>query len=86
MKLFAWLGGFAAPRYDLALVAGRILAAEKSVAALGPEESARTGGWSDRALAGSRAGVLFWGALILVVVALLVVVAQLLPKPPAPTA
>ena len=76
----------AAPRYDLALVAGRILAAEKSVAALGPEEPARTGGWADQALAGSRAGILFWGALILVVVALLVVVAKLLPKPPAPTA
>ncbi len=75
-----------APRYDLALVASQILAAEKSVASLGAEEQARTGGWAESALAGSRAGVVFWSVLALVVVGLLVVVAKLLPKPPAPTA
>lgn len=72
-----------APRYDLALVASQILAAEKSVASLGPEEPAKTGGWADAALAGPRGGILFWGALALVVIVLLVVVAKLLPKPPA---
>ena len=76
----------AAPRYDLALVAGQILAAEKSVALLGPEEKSRADGWGAGALAGSRAGYLFWGVLVLVVVGLLVVVAKLLPKPPAPAA
>ena len=72
-----------APRYDLALVAGQILAAEKSVASLGAEEPARTGGWADQALAGPRGGIIFWSALAIVVVALLIVVAKLLPKPPA---
>ena len=76
----------AAPRYDLALVTVQILAAEKFVATLGPGESARAGGWAEKALAGSRAGMLFWGVLALVVLGLLVVVAKLLPKPPGSAA
>ncbi len=76
----------AAPRYDLALVAGQILAAQKIIAALGPEEKARSDGWAKTALAGARGGVLFWSVLALVVVVLLVVVAKLLPKPPATSA
>lgn len=73
----------AAPRYDLALVARQILAAEKSVAALGAEEPMRAGGWTDRLLGDAGAGWIFWGVLGLVVVGLLAVVAKLLPKPPA---
>ncbi len=76
----------AAPRYDLALVAGQILAAQKIVAALGPEEKARSDGWAKNALGGARGGVLFWGVLALVVAVLLGVVAKLLPKPPAASA
>ena len=72
----------AAPRYDLALVAGQILTAEKSIAALGREEPARTGGWADQALGGARGGILLWGVLALVVIGLLVIVSKLLPKPP----
>ena len=34
----------------------------------------------------ARMAILFWGVLALVVIGLLVVVAKLLPKPPAPTA
>jgi hypothetical protein len=75
----------AAPRYDLALVAGQILLAEKSVAEPGAEEIARNEGWSFHVLAGAKGGILFWGALALVVVGLLVVVAKLLPKPNPPT-
>jgi hypothetical protein len=75
-----------APRYDLALVAGQILAAEKSLATLAPEEKARADGWAASALGGARGGIVFWGVLALVVVVLLVVVARLLPKPPAPPA
>lgn len=75
-----------APRYDLALVSGQILVAEKSVATLGPAEKTSGASWTSDALAGLRGGPLFWGALALVVVVLLVVVAKLLPKPPAPTA
>ncbi len=73
----------AAPRYDLALVAGQILAAEKSLATLGVEEQLRGGGWAGKLFAGLPAGWILWGVLELVVIGLLVVVAKLLPKPPA---
>jgi hypothetical protein len=73
----------ASPRYDLELIAGQILAAEKTAATLGPEEAARAGGWANRALTGPRATYALWAALAIVVVVLLVVVARLLPKPPA---
>ncbi len=73
----------AAPRYDLTLVAGQILAAEKNIATLEPEEKARADGWATGVLAGARGGVLFWSGLGLVVIVLLAVVAKLLPKPPA---
>ena len=73
----------AAPRYDIALIAGQILAADKETATLGPEETGSGESWAGRALKGTRSGVVFWAALGLVVVALLVVVAKLLPKPPA---
>ena len=73
----------AAPRYDLALVAGRILAAEKSAAVLGTEEKFGGDRSSADLLGRLRGGPLFWGALALVIVTLLVVVAKLLPKPPA---
>ncbi len=74
-----------APRYDLSLVAGQILAAEKSVASLGAEEQARAAGWSGQPLAGARGDVVFWSVLALVVVGLLAIVAKLLPKPPSAT-
>jgi hypothetical protein len=74
-----------APRYDLALVAGQILAAEKNVATLDAEEVAKSGGWAAGALAAARGGALFWAGLAVVVVVLLAVVAKLLPKPPGQT-
>ena len=73
----------AAPRYDLALVACRILAAEKSAAVLGTEEKFGGDRSSPDLLGRLRGGPLFWGVLALVIVTLLVVVAKLLPKPPA---
>jgi hypothetical protein len=75
-----------APRYDVALVAPQLLAAEKGQSALGPEQESNPAGWAERVLGAARGGVLFWAALAIVVVVLLVVVAKLLPKPPAPTA
>ncbi|MFA5264867.1 MAG: DUF3999 family protein [Opitutaceae bacterium] len=75
-----------APRYDLALVAAQILAAEKNVATLSDEEKTSSDGWPDKIFVGTRAGILFWGVLALVVIALLVIVAKLLPKPPEPSA
>jgi hypothetical protein len=70
-----------APRYDLSLVAAKLLTASRSGVQLevaGPN-STTTGS----RFAGLNGGYLFWGALALVVVVLLGVVAKLLPKPPA---
>lgn len=73
-----------APRYDLGLVAGQLLAADKSAAALGAEERLKRSSWADSRKAG-QGGVVFWGALAVVVAALLFVIARLLPKePPKP--
>lgn len=75
-----------APRYDLALVARQILAAEKGVAGLGPEEKLKPDGWAQGAFGGGRGGVVFWVVLAMVVIVLLGVVAKLLPKPPGASA
>lgn len=70
-----------APRYDLALVAAPILAAEKSTAILGPEQGAASGEHAST-FAGLRTGPIFWTVLTLVVLALLAIVAKLLPAAP----
>ena len=69
-----------APRYDLGLVAVRLLTSSRSVAHIGADEQS-TG--ARNPFAGISGGYVFWGALALVVVVLLVVVAKLLPKPSA---
>lgn len=74
------------PRYDLALVAGQILAAEKWVALLGAEEPTPAGGWTARFFGSIGSGAVFWGALVLVVIGLFAIIARLLPKPPKPAA
>jgi len=70
-----------APRYDLSLVANQILRAEKSIATAGSEEptsgKASKQGTEETPF---RGGILFWGALAIVVIALLFLVARLLPK------
>jgi hypothetical protein len=68
------------PTYDLGLVAGRLLTSSRATAHLGadqPEEASRN------PFAGMNGGYVFWGALALVVVVLLAIVAKLLPKPAA---
>lgn len=72
-----------APRYDLSLVAAQVFQADKQTATLGAQESWRKPSWSETRTPG-KGGVLFWGALGAVVVALLVLIARLMPKPPAP--
>ncbi len=71
-----------APRYDLSLVAAKLLTSSRNVATLvaGEPTDADSGGFSLGAL---NNRYVFWGALALVVIVLLVVVAKLLPKPPA---
>jgi hypothetical protein len=66
-----------APRYDLSLVAGQLLSAEKMEARPGAEESLAASGRPGKA---GKGGVLFWGVLALVVCALLAIISQLLPK------
>jgi hypothetical protein len=71
-----------APRYDLSLVAAKLLSADKSVATLGTEEVLKAAAWTEGdPLTGVR-GWLFWGILALVVAGLIIVIVRLLPKPP----
>jgi len=69
----------AAPQYDLGLVAGQLLAAQKSSASLAAEERLKPAPWGEGQAAG-KLGVLFWTVLALVVVALLLIISRLLPK------
>lgn len=66
------------PRYDLDLVAGSLLASEKLNASLSADDLP-----PEQPAAATRTTVIFWAALAVAVVALLAVVAKLLPKPPA---
>jgi hypothetical protein len=72
-----------APQYDLRLVASRLLTAPRQVAQLAPAPAVKTGGGLAALLRGANGGVVFWGALALVVAVLLGAVARLLPKTPA---
>jgi len=84
--LFLYYGNARAssPRYDLSLVAGQLLAAEKSSATFSPQELLKKTSWLENQKPGTG-GVLFWGVLAVVVVVLLVIISRLLPKasPPA---
>jgi hypothetical protein len=84
-ETFLYYGNPAAgfPRYDIAFVAPRLLAAGKNRAALGTVENLKHSAWSDAERFHGAAGWLFWGVLGVVVVALLILVARLLPKQPA---
>jgi hypothetical protein len=70
------------PSYDLSLVAGELLAADKSVATLAAEEQLKKTSWAESPAPGTG-GILFWGILAVVVIGLLVVISRLLPKAPA---
>jgi hypothetical protein len=72
----------ATPSYDLRLVGGQLLAADKAVAMLGAEEVMKGSSFAETMAVAGRGGILFWGMLGLVVIVLLVVIARLLPKAP----
>jgi hypothetical protein len=74
-----------APQYDLSLVGPQLLAADKSTAGLGPEETLKAQSLAATVALAGRGGILFWGMLGLVVIVLLAVIARLLPKTPPPT-
>jgi hypothetical protein len=70
------------PNYDLDLVAGELIAADKNTLTLFPEEQLKKSSWAESRTPGSG-GVVFWGILAVVVVGLLVIISRLLPKTPA---
>jgi hypothetical protein len=72
-----------APRYDLSLVAGELMRAERSTVRLEGEETLKAPSWAERQAPG-QASWLLWTVLALVVVGLLVIIGRLMPKPPSP--
>jgi len=69
-----------APRYDLTLVAGELLKAERSTVAAGAEENlSPKSSFVGQTLTGSTRYI-FWGALALVVIVLLAIMSRFLPK------
>jgi len=82
-EVFLYYGNprVAPPRYDLSLVADQLLAAEKNAASLSAEEQLRKTSWGENPMPG-RGGMLFWGILAVVVVALLLIISRLLPQSP----
>ncbi len=69
------------PRYDLTLVAGQLLAADKKTVPLGAEQQLNKPSWLEYEVPG-KGGVLFWGMLAVVVAVLLIIISRLLPKAP----
>ena len=84
-KVFLYYGNprVTPPRYDLSLVAGQLLTAEKSSSTLAAEEQLKKTPWAESRTPG-KGGLLFWGILAVVVVGLLWVIARLLPKSTPP--
>jgi hypothetical protein len=71
------------PRYDLSLVAGQLLAADKNAASLAGEEPLQKPSWHATEIT-PNSRYFFWGVLGLVVVVLLIVISRLLPKATSP--
>jgi hypothetical protein len=80
-ELFLYYGNprVSPPHYDLSLVAGQLLAADKKNAPLAAEQQLKTPSWQEYQVPG-KGGVLFWGILAVVVAVLLIVISRLLPK------
>ncbi len=69
-----------APHYDLTLVAGELLKAERSTVTAGAKENlSPTPSFAGQTLTGSTRYI-FWGALALVVIVLLAIMSRFLPK------
>ncbi|HTQ50614.1 MAG TPA: DUF3999 family protein [Candidatus Acidoferrales bacterium] len=80
-ELFLYYGNprVSPPRYDLSLVAGQLLAADKKIAPLSAEQQLGKPSWREYEVPG-KGGVLFWGILAVVVVVLLIIISRLLPR------
>ena len=83
--LFLYYGNprVSSPRYDLSLVAGQLLAADKKTVPLGAGQQLNKPSWREYEVPG-KGGVLFWGILAVVVVVLFIIISRLLPKSPPP--
>jgi hypothetical protein len=68
------------PQYDLDLIAARLLAEEKATAKLGTEELLKKNGTGEFFRFAGTKSIIFWVALAVAVIVLLLVVAKLLPK------
>jgi len=80
-ELFLYYGNprVSSPSYDLRLVAGQLLAAEKETASLSAEDQLKKSSWRENEVPG-KGGFVFWGILAVVVVGLLVIISRVLPK------
>ena len=85
LQLYYGNPGAVPPSYDLRLVAGELLAAERSTAALGAEEGAKKPSLLESASLSGARRFAFWGILAVVVIGLLVILARLLPSPKPPS-
>lgn len=87
-SLFLYYGNpvAAPPRYDIGLVAEKILAAKKSTVRSGPEEQLRRAAWWEPEESSRRTRILFWAALGIAAMVLLGIIVKLLPKDAAPPA
>jgi len=84
-ELFLYYGNprVSSPSYDLRLVAGQLLAAEKETASLSAEDQLKKSSWRENEVPG-KGGFVFWGILAVVVVGLLVIISRVLPKSQPP--
>ena len=84
-ELFLYYGNphVNAPSYDLSLVAGQLLSADKAIASSGTGQQLLKPSWGEHRISG-KGGVVFWGILALVVVVLLAIISRLLPKSTPP--
>lgn len=80
-ELFLYYGNprVSPPHYDLSLVAGQLLAADRNIVPLAAEQQLKQPAWQEYQIPG-KGGVLFWGILAVVVVVLLIIISRLLPK------
>ncbi len=81
-ETFLYFGNPAAPlpHYDIDLIAGHFLAAEKNVAVLSPLDGQGAMSFQEKYRFSEKAVWLFWAALCGLVAALIVIIARLLPK------
>jgi hypothetical protein len=84
-KLFLYYNNRSAsvPHYDIDLLSGELLAADKSAPTLGPEEQLHKVPGAAQSPS-ATGGILFWAVLAAVVIGLLALIARLLPKPSNP--